>query len=279
VLVQFEDFAQPNAMPILQRYQDRMCCFNDDIQGTAAVTLGTLLAACTLRGQALSAMRVAIVGAGSAGCGIAEQIIRQMVLEGVPEAQARAQMFMVDRFGLLTVDATSLRDFQIPLAQPASVHERWRVEGQFPSLLEVVREAQPDILIGVSGQAGLFSEDVVRAMRDASARPITFPPSNPSRRIEAAPEQVMAWTGGDAIVATGRSDYPNQVNNVLGFPFLFRGALDVGARAINEEMKIAAVDAIAGLAREEVPETVLQAYGADALSFGPTYIIPKPFDL
>ena len=112
VLLQFEDFAQPNALPLLQRYRDEICCFNDDIQGTASVTVGTLLAACRSRGVQLSTLKVAFVGAGSAGCGIAEQIISQMTSEGVSEEQARSQVFMVDRFGLLTDGMSDLRDFQ-----------------------------------------------------------------------------------------------------------------------------------------------------------------------
>jgi malate dehydrogenase (oxaloacetate-decarboxylating)(NADP+) len=128
-----------------------------------------------------------------------------------------------------------------------------------------------DVFVGLS-VGGVVSQDMVKSMAD---HPVIFALANPDPEIT-YPDVMEVRP--DAIVATGRSDYPNQVNNVLGFPFLFRGALDVGARAINEEMKIAAVEAIAGLAREEVPETVLQAYGADSLSFGPTYIIPKPFD-
>ena len=255
VLVQFEDFAQPNAMPILERYRERMCCFNDDIQGTAAVTLGTLLAACALRGQKLSELRVAIVGAGSAGCGIAEQIVRQMVADGVSDAEARARLFMVDRLGLVTADTPSLRDFQLPLAQPRSACDGWGCEGAYPSLLEVVRGARPDILIGVSGQAGLFSEDVVRAMREVNARPIIFPLSNPSRQVEATPEQVLAWTEGDAIVATG-SPFPPvesggreipiaQCNNAYIFPGVGLGVIAARARFVNEAMMMAASAALA----------------------------------
>jgi malate dehydrogenase (oxaloacetate-decarboxylating) len=255
VLVQFEDFAQPNAMPILNRWQDRACCFNDDIQGTAAVTLGTLLAASAVSGRPLASMRVAILGAGSAGCGIAEQIVRQMVVEGAPEAAARAQVFMVDRQGLLTASQPSLRDFQRPLAQPDDVYARWNIEGQYPSLLEVVREARPSILIGVSGKPGLFTEEVVRAMRDGNARPIIFPLSNPSRQVEATPEQVLAWTGGDAIVATGSPfppvrhgghEYPiAQCNNAYIFPGIGLGVVSARARRVDEAMMMAASAALA----------------------------------
>ncbi|MDP2092122.1 MAG: oxaloacetate-decarboxylating malate dehydrogenase, partial [Pseudohongiella sp.] len=128
VLIQFEDFAQPNAMPLLQRHRDRACCFNDDIQGTAAVTLGTLLAACRKKGEKLSAQLIVFVGAGSAGCGIAELIVSAMVAEGLSDSQARAQIFMVDRFGLLTQGMQYLMDFQQKLTQPITALEGWTLE-------------------------------------------------------------------------------------------------------------------------------------------------------
>ena len=151
-MIQFEDFAQPNAMPILQRYRDDFCCFNDDIQGTAAVTVGTLLSACKVKGVALKDQRVAFVGAGSAGCGIAEQVIAQMVAEGLSDEEARAQIYMVDRFGLLTEGMEGLRDFQQALVQPQKHLEDWQHSGDYPSLLDVMHCGKPTILIGVSGQ-------------------------------------------------------------------------------------------------------------------------------
>ncbi|CAM5223408.1 NAD-dependent malic enzyme [Alishewanella longhuensis] len=153
-IIQFEDFAQPNAMPILQRYREQVCCFNDDIQGTAAVTVGTLLAACRSKGSQLKDQKVVFVGAGSAGCGIAEQIISQMVAEGATETQARSQIYMVDRFGLLTEGMNELRDFQQALVQTKAAITEWNYSGEFPSLLDVMHCAQPTVLIGVSGQAG-----------------------------------------------------------------------------------------------------------------------------
>ena len=158
VLLQFEDFAQPNAMPLLKRYRKEICSFNDDIQGTAAVTVGSLLAACRVKNSTLSQQKVVFVGAGSAGCGIAEQIISQMVFEGISEQQARSQVFMVDRFGLLTEGMEGLRDFQQALAQPKDLLKDWTYSGEYASLLDVMHCAQPDILIGVSGQPGLFTE-------------------------------------------------------------------------------------------------------------------------
>ena len=154
VMLQFEDFAQPNAMPLLTRYRDEICCFNDDIQGTASVAVGTLLAACRSKKVLLSAQKVVFVGAGSAGCGIAEQIITQMLSEGISDEQARSQIFMVDRSGLLNDPMEGLRDFQQKLVQPQANISDWTFEGDNPSLLEVMENAHPDILIGVSGQAG-----------------------------------------------------------------------------------------------------------------------------
>ncbi len=254
-IIQFEDFAQPNAMPLLQRYRDQVCCFNDDIQGTAAVTVGTLLAACRSKGVKLSSQKVVFVGAGSAGCGIAEQIISQMVAEGISEQQARSQIFMVDRFGLLTDSMPDLRDFQQALTQQATNIADWSYSGEYPSLLDVMNCAAADILIGVSGQAGLFTEQVVRAMKKHCAKPIIFPLSNPSRQVEATPQQVIEWTDGEVIVATGSpfatveyngKSFPiAQCNNSYIFPGVGLGVIAVKARLISDEMLRAASKTLA----------------------------------
>lgn len=245
-IIQFEDFAQPNAMPLLQRYRDQVCCFNDDIQGTAAVTVGTLLAACRSKNTRLSEQKVVFVGAGSAGCGIAEQVISQMVAEGISEAQARAQVYMVDRFGLLTDTTPGLRDFQQALTQSSAAIAQWSYSSEFPSLLDVMNCAQPGILIGVSGQAGLFTEAVVRAMKKGCTTPVIFPLSNPSRQVEATPEQVINWTDGDVIIATGSPFAPvefngkryaiAQCNNSYIFPGVGLGVIASKARLISDEM-------------------------------------------
>ena len=254
-IIQFEDFAQPNAMPLLQRYRDQICCFNDDIQGTAAVTVGTLLAACLSKGVKLSSQKVVFVGAGSAGCGIAEQVISQMVAEGITEQQARQQIFMIDRFGLLTDVMPDLRDFQQALTQSATAIAGWSYSGDYPSLLDVMNCATPDILIGVSGQAGLFTEQVVRAMKKGCEKPIIFPLSNPSRQVEATPQQVIEWTDGEVIVATGSPFAPveyqgkqhliAQCNNSYIFPGIGLGVIAVKARLISDEMLRAASKTLA----------------------------------
>ncbi|MEO3866110.1 NAD-dependent malic enzyme [Rheinheimera fenheensis] len=254
-IIQFEDFAQPNAMPLLQRYREQVCCFNDDIQGTAAVTVGTLLAACRTKGVKLSAQKVVFVGAGSAGCGIAEQVISQMVAEGISEQQARSQIYMIDRFGLLTDTTPGLRDFQQALVQSSEAIAEWSYSSEYPSLRDVMNCAKPGVLIGVSGQAGLFTEAVVRAMKKGCETPIIFPLSNPSRQVEATPEQVISWTEGDVIIATGSpfapvaykgKRYPiAQCNNSYIFPGIGLGVIACKARIISDEMLRAASKTLA----------------------------------
>jgi malate dehydrogenase (oxaloacetate-decarboxylating) len=255
VMLQFEDFAQPNAMPLLQKYRDRICCFNDDIQGTASVTVGTLLAACRSKGVKLSEQRVAFVGAGSAGCGIAEQIISQMVSEGIPAEQARSQVFMVDRFGLLTQGMINLRDFQEKLVQTGEAIKGWDIAAKYATLIEVMHGAKPDILIGVSGQAGLFTEQVITAMQTHCEMPIIFPLSNPSRQVEATPSQVINWTKGQVIIATGSPFEPveyegkifpiAQCNNSYIFPGIGLGVVAANISRITDDMLQVASETLA----------------------------------
>lgn len=254
-MVQFEDFAQPNAMPLLKRYRDQICCFNDDIQGTAAVTVGTLLAACRSKGTKLSDQKVVFVGAGSAGCGIAEQVISQMVSEGIDDATARGQVFMVDRHGLLTDGMEDLRDFQQALVQTKAAISHWSFSGDYASLRDVMNCAKPDILIGVSGVAGLFTEAVVKAMKKNCALPIIMPLSNPIKQIEARPEKIIEWTEGEVIIATGSpfkpveyngKTYPvAQCNNSYIFPGIGLGVLACKARHISDEMLRVASETLA----------------------------------
>jgi malate dehydrogenase (oxaloacetate-decarboxylating) len=249
VMLQFEDFAQANAMPILERYRHQVCCFNDDIQGTASVTVGTILAACKTKKTSLSLQKVAFVGAGSAGCGIAEQIIKQMCSEGITDAQARSQVFMVDRYGLLVDGMLGLRDFQQRLCQSIDSLQEWSYSGEYPSLMDVINCAKPDILIGVSGQTGLFTEQVIRGMKQHCALPIIFPLSNPSRQVEATPQQVIEWTEGEVIIATGSPFKPvqyagktyviAQCNNSYIFPGIGLGVIAAKASLVSDEMLMA----------------------------------------
>jgi malate dehydrogenase (oxaloacetate-decarboxylating) len=255
VMIQFEDFAQPNAMPLLKKYRNEVCCFNDDIQGTAAVTLGTILSACRVRDAQLKDMKVVFVGAGSAGCGIAEMLVQQMVFEGLDESAARKQVFMIDRYGLLTEGMADLRDFQQALQQPKEALSDWNYSGEYASLLDVINCAKPQILIGVSGQPGLFTEQVIKTMKSYESKPIIFPLSNPSRQVEARPEQVIEWTEGEVVIATGSPFNPveykgktfpiAQCNNSYIFPGIGLGVIAAKASSISDEMLMAASNALA----------------------------------
>ncbi|WP_281545252.1 NAD-dependent malic enzyme [Grimontia sp. SpTr1] len=255
-LIQFEDFAQKNAMPILERYKDRVCCFNDDIQGTAAVTVGSLIAACKAAGTKLSEQRITFLGAGSAGCGIAEAIIAQMVSEGITDGEARERVFMVDRWGLLLDSMPNLLDFQQKLVQKSSAIKDWELQDQNVSLLDVVQNAKPTVLIGVSGAPGLFSEEVIKAMHANCERPIVFPLSNPTSRVEATPFDILRWTNGEALVATGSPFEPvvldggktftiAQCNNSYIFPGIGLGVLAAEAKRVTDEMLMESSRALA----------------------------------
>ncbi len=265
-LIQFEDFAQTNAMPLLNRYHDQCCCFNDDIQGTASVTVGTLLSAAHVTGTPLSKQRIVFAGAGSAGCGIAEAVIAQMVSEGLPEAQARSQIYMVDRWGLLEQSMTSLLPFQKNLAQPSSLRAQWQLDDhQAISLLEVVQQAKPDVLIGVTGVPGLFSQTVIEAMAHGCKRPVVMPLSNPTSRVEATPADIVTWTQGKAIIATGSpfddvvydgQRYPIvQCNNSYIFPGVGLGVISANANRVTNEMLQQASIALASMSPMRSGET------------------------
>jgi len=256
VLLQFEDFAQSHATLFLERYRDQLCTFNDDIQGTAAVVVGAAHAAAKVAGSDIASQRVVVVGAGSAGCGIAEQMIRAAVEAGVPEAAARANYFMVDRDGLVLDDMAGLYDFQKRLAHTAASVAGWHGEkpGRF-SLAEVVAAAKPTMMIGVSGVPGIFTEAVVRQMAQTAARPIIFPLSNPTSRCEALPSDLLAWTEGRAIVATGSPfdpvafagrSYPiAQSNNSYIFPGLGLAIRALGIPRVSDAMFMATSRALA----------------------------------
>ncbi len=242
VLLQFEDFAGHNAARLLDRYRDWLCCFNDDIQGTAAVAAGTLLAAIAETGIPLTEQRVAILGAGAAGCGIASLLCRAMVDAGLSEAEARRRFYAIDRHGLL-VEGMEATPSQAPFVQP----------GPGGSLADVVARAHPTTLIGVSGQAGAFTEPIIRELARHVQRPVIFPLSNPTACCEATPADLLAWTDGRAIVATGSPFAPvdgkpiSQCNNAYIFPGLGLGVLAVGARRVTDGMFMAAAQALAAL--------------------------------
>lgn len=258
VLLHFEDFGKEHATALLERTRKRMCAFNDDIQGTGAVTMAALLSACKATGRRLVDQRIAVVGAGSAGCGVSEQLVAAMVEDGLSEEKARARLYLIDREGLLRKDQeSSLLPFQRRFVQPAAQLAGWKVEHDW-GLEDVVRNARPSVLLGFSGQPGLFTEPAVRAMAAAVERPIIFPLSNPTSRCEAQPADLMKWTDGRAIVATGgpckpvrwkgRSIPIVQCNNAYVYPALGLGVLASGARRITDGMFMAAAHALAATA-------------------------------
>lgn len=294
-LLQWEDFAGANAGRLLHRYRDRLCTFNDDIQGTAAVAAATLLAAINVTGTPLTEQRIALVGAGSAGCGIADFLLRAMIDAGLSEAEARTRFYAIDRHGLLTEDMNDITAAQQPFVQARAAVEGWTAlePGTF-GLIDVMANAAPTVLIGVSGQAGAFSEPAIRAMAARVERPVIFPLSNPTSRAEATPEQLMAWTDGRALIGTG-SPFPavewngrtvpvDQTNNAYIFPGVGLGVLAAGATRISDAMFMAAARALAALspaasdrtgrllppvsALREVSIAVAQAVGLQAQADG-----------
>lgn len=264
VLLQFEDFAQSNATPLLERYRDQLCCFNDDIQGTAAVVVGTLLAACRRKNERLSDQRIVFVGAGSAGCGIAKQIIRQMMAEGVTEQVATKNLFMIDREGLLTDDTPHLAEFQTTLVQKKADLSTWSNQQEL-TLHNVIEQSGASVLIGVSGQPGLFDQTAIELLCNNAHRPIVLPLSNPTSRVEGTPDNILKWSKGKAIVATGSPFEPveyydehghlqtrviSQCNNSYIFPGVGLGVVAVSATRISDSMLMAASRALAECAED-----------------------------
>ena len=258
VLLQWEDFAGANAGRLLARYRDRLCTFNDDIQGTAAVAAGTLLAAVGVTGVPLVEQRVAVLGAGAAGCGIAGLIMEAMIEDGLDPEAARGRFFMVDLPGLLVDDMADLTPAQRRFAQPRATVADWPVgaSGRI-DLDDVVAKVHPTALIGVSGQPGAFTAPIVRAMAAHCERPVIFPLSNPTSRSEANPSDLMAWTEGRALIGTGspfkaverhgRLIPIVQTNNSYIFPGLGLGVLAAEARRVTDRMFMAAARALADL--------------------------------
>jgi malate dehydrogenase (oxaloacetate-decarboxylating) len=258
VLLQWEDFAKSNATRLLDRYRDRLCTFNDDIQGTAAVATGTLLSAIGVTGVPLTEQRIAILGAGGAGCGIAGLLMAAMIEAGVDAKTAAGRFYLVDQDGLLVDGMNAIVSFQKPFLQDRAKIATWPVEhpGRV-TLLDVVRNAKPTTLIGVSGQPGAFSELIVRTMAEINRRPVIFPLSNPTSRAEATPEDIQRWSDGRAVIGTGspfppltrdgRSFKVDQTNNSYIFPGVGLGVIAVRARRLTDTMFMAAAKALAAL--------------------------------
>jgi malate dehydrogenase (oxaloacetate-decarboxylating) len=258
VLLQWEDFARENAGRMLERYRDRLCSINDDIQGTGAVTLAGLLAAVEVAGSKISRQRIVVLGAGSAASGICRQIVAAMMSEGLSEEEARRSIWLVDRYGLVHSEAEGIEGFQKEFAQPVERLAGWDLARKdHITLEETVRHVRPTILIGTAAQPLAFTEPIVREMARHADRPIIFPLSNPTSKSEARPSDLIAWTGGRALIATGspftdvahggRSISIGQCNNAYIFPGIGLGVIASRARRVNDEMFVAAARALSEL--------------------------------
>jgi malate dehydrogenase (oxaloacetate-decarboxylating) len=257
VLLQFEDFGTVNARALIERHHDRLCTFNDDIQGTGAVTLASLMAAMDINGSKLGREQIVIVGGGSGGTGIADQIVTAMVAEGLTTAEAISRIWFVGRQGLML---SNMHDPKYPYrrkyAQPPERVRDWKLRQEGPiTLFDVMRNLHPAAVIGTSAQPGYFSEEIVREMTSHVKRPIIFPLSNPLTKSEAVPSDLLAWTQGRALIATGspfadveyggRKIRISQCNNSFIFPGLALGVIATRARRIRDEMLTAAATALA----------------------------------
>jgi len=255
-LLQWEDFGVDHARPILEKYRGELLTFNDDIQGTGAVTLAVLLAASEVSGLPFKDSRVAILGAGSAGVGVADLLRVALVQAGLPEAEARRRIWIVNRGGLLHSGRTDLKVEQRVYAHPWDDVKSWAPTGGTKvDLEEVVREARPNVLIGLSTLKGAFTETIVRTMARWVARPVILPLSNPTAKSEALPEDLLPWTEGRAIIATGSPFAPveyggrtfpiAQCNNAYIFPGLGLGLVAGRCRCVTDEMLLAAARSLA----------------------------------
>ena len=251
VLLQWEDFAKSHARPILDKYRDSLCTFNDDIQGTAAVTLGAIYKTLKITGEKFSDQQIVILGAGSAGTGIAEYILQAMIAEGMEETKARRHFFILDSRGLLQTTSTNLTEVQQRFAQPSELVSSWKAkEGGHIGLAEVIKNISATILIGVSSQPGQFTEPIVKEMASKVNKPIIFPLSNPYDRAEAVPEDLVRWTEGRALIATGTGFPPvtfngktyriAQCNNFYIFPAIGLALSASEAKRVTDKMMIAA---------------------------------------
>ena len=244
--IQFEDFHNTTAIPLLARYRDRVCCFNDDIQGTASIAVAGLFAACRALGNSLVDHRYLFFGAGSAATGIADLVVQAMKARGVPEAEARSRIWLMNSKGLVVKDNPGIQPHQIPFVRDGKLE---------PTLLDAVKAVQPTALIGTSTQPGTFTREVIDAMRGYCRRPIVFPYSNPTSKAECTAEQAWTWTDGDAIFAAGspfppvslngRVLIPGQGNNVYIYPAVGLAVLATEASRVTDEMFLQAAESLA----------------------------------
>jgi malate dehydrogenase (oxaloacetate-decarboxylating) len=257
VLLQWEDFSGSNAARLLARYQNQLCTFNDDIQGTAAVATATLLSAINVTGVPLEQQKIVVLGFGTAGIGITNLLAQFMQDKGLTAQEARNRFYAVDRHGLVTENGEDVRPEQLPYARKEQEVQGWRQPNGEITLLDVIHHAHPSVLIGVSGQAGAFTEEAVREMAKHTVRPVIFPLSNPSSRSEATPRDLLDWTEGRALIGTGSPFEPvsiwgkkvriDQTNNSYIFPGLALGIIASKAKRVTDTMVMAAAKELARL--------------------------------
>ena len=285
-LLQGEDFPPDNGRRILKNYRDRICTFNDDMQGTGAITLAAAISAVRVCGTALRQQRVVIFGAGTAGIGIADQIRDAMVREGLSTEAATSRFWCVDRHGLISTDMTSsLHDFQAAYARPAAEVKGWKRDpnGNGISLAEVVRRVRPTMLVGASATPASFTEDIIREMAAHCDRPVIFALSAPPARAEANPADLLDWTEGRALIATGGLFAPityrgvtyvvGQINNAMLYPGLALGVIVSRATRISEGMLAAAASAVSSLVIVRQPGASLLPHIDDLRSLSATVAV------
>jgi len=258
VLLQWEDFARHNAARLLERYRDRLCSFNDDIQGTGAVALAVAMAGAAAGGSRFADQRVVLLGAGSAAAGITRQLVTGMRSDGLSEDEARRRIWLVDAPGLVHSRQQDLDAFKTEFARPFATVADWAGAPDHIPLLEVVKRVRPTILIGAAAQPQAFTEEVVREMARHVTRPMIFPLSNPTSKCEALPVDLINWTEGRALVATGspfedvryqgRTIRIGQCNNAYIFPGVGLGVIAAQARRVTDAMFIAAARTLSELA-------------------------------
>ncbi len=254
-ILQWEDLSKDTAFEVLERYRKVIPSFNDDVQGTGATALAGLVSAAKLRGVRLTDEVFVVHGAGAGGAGVASAIVEGLVKEGLPREAAHRRVLVLDSRGLLT-DERPMEDYKRPFAQPRSVVAAWTTAGPIPSLHETIVQGRATVLIGLSGQRGAFDEAAVRAVASNTERPVIFPLSNPTVNCEALPEDILSWTHGRALVATGSPFAPvtlasgearevGQGNNAFVFPGLGGGAVLAEVREVTDSMVLAASYALA----------------------------------
>lgn len=255
ILLQWEDFGKDNARRLLDHYRDKILSFNDDIQGTASVALAGLLVASQVAGRKFKDERVVIVGAGSAGTGIADTVVAAMVDEGLDLKEARERIYLIDVNGLIYFGTNNMTEAQKPYAQPQSKIKDWKTQAGSISLLDVISNAKPTVLVGVCAQGGAFTQKVVEEMYRHVKKPIIFPLSNPTIKAECTPEEALKWTEGNAIIATGspfdpvtyngKTHHITQCNNVYIFPGMGLGVLAAKASKVTDGMFLSAARTLA----------------------------------